>query len=24
MTGAEWWQDKGNAEDMGVVYHRRP
>jgi hypothetical protein len=21
-TGAEWWQDKGNADDMGVAYHR--
>ena len=22
-TGAEWWQNKGNAEDMGVPYPRR-
>jgi hypothetical protein len=21
-TGAEWWQDKGNSEDMGVPYRR--
>ena len=24
MTSAEWWQDRGNAEDMGIVYRRRP
>ena len=24
ITGAEWWQDRGNAEDMGVVYRPRP
>ena len=23
MTGAEWWQSKGNADDMGVDYRRR-
>ena len=23
MSGAEWWQNKGNAEDMGVPYPRR-
>ena len=22
MSGAEWWQNKGNADDMGVIYHR--
>jgi hypothetical protein len=21
-TGAEWWQNKGNAEEMGSVYRR--
>ena len=22
-SGAQWWQDRGNAEeDMGVIYHR--
>ena len=21
-SGAQWWQDKGNADDMGVVYRR--
>jgi hypothetical protein len=21
-TGAEWWQTKGNSEDMGIVYRR--
>ena len=23
MTGAEWWQNRGNAEDMGMVYRSR-
>jgi hypothetical protein len=22
ISGAQWWQDKANAEDMGIVYHR--
>jgi ABC-type sugar transport system substrate-binding protein len=21
-SGAEWWQDRGNADDMGSVYRR--
>ena len=23
MSGAEWWQNQGNAEDMGIPYRRR-
>jgi ABC-type sugar transport system substrate-binding protein len=22
QTSAEWWQDRGNADDMGIVYRR--